>query len=186
MKGMHPLKVNVDSDEDVRNIINYFKDHVWPKLQLWEFFLIDVDDAVEEFHHAVQNHTPFHMKYGEAALEDTQIDPVEILLKEGVSNDGTGQRWSSFIDLETALALFNSPKCEHHHVQERCRRYREAVETVNRRLNQRVQEDFEAIQFNLFYRICRGTISLSRPLVEPYFTKVKLAGFLLLLFCSQL
>ncbi|CAG8477962.1 4253_t:CDS:10 [Cetraspora pellucida] len=101
-------KAHVQSEEDLKAIIEGVKQHVINKIRLWEFYVIDVKEALNEFQAALDKDTSVNKSLFEnidiAALSFKE--QAKLLADKGLFNKGTfGQRFYKKINIDIALAF---------------------------------------------------------------------------------
>lgn len=178
----HQITPEIKTEADLNRIMNYIEQQLIPSLKLWEFFIVNVDEALEQFKVAVRStkalqtqSTLFHG--GEA----------EALKREGMyRSDGWG-RFSLKVDPVWAVKLFG-PKRSFSKPKdviflESITDYKNALNKINAPFYDRLNDDVRALLVNIENRIRferlahNGTkkgfpVSKDRPLVEPYFSEV--------------
>ncbi|CAG8588637.1 10334_t:CDS:10, partial [Racocetra persica] len=101
-------KAHVQSEEDLKAIIEGVKQHVIDKIRLWEFYVIDVKEALSEFQAALDKNASVDKSLFEnidiAALSFKE--QANLLVDKGLYNKGTfGQRFYKKINIDIALAF---------------------------------------------------------------------------------
>ncbi|CAG8499340.1 1617_t:CDS:10 [Racocetra fulgida] len=101
-------KAHVQSEEDLKAIIEGVKQHVIDKIRLWEFYVIDVKEALSEFQAALDKNASVDKSLFEnidiAALSFKE--QAKLLADKGLYNKGTfGQRFYKKINIDIALAF---------------------------------------------------------------------------------
>ncbi|RIB00968.1 glycoside hydrolase family 13 protein [Gigaspora rosea] len=101
-------KSHVESEEDLKAIMEGVKQHVISKIRLWEFYVIDVKEALSEFHAALDKDVSVNKSLFEnidiAALSFTE--QAKLLAEKGLyHNCSFGQRFYKKINIEIARAF---------------------------------------------------------------------------------
>ncbi|CAG8762764.1 2016_t:CDS:1, partial [Dentiscutata heterogama] len=101
-------KTHVESEKDLKAIIEGVKQHVISKIRLWEFYVIDVKESLSEFHAALDK----NVSIDKSLFEDIDIaalpfvEQAKLLADKGLYNKGSfGQRFYKKININIALAF---------------------------------------------------------------------------------
>jgi glycogen debranching enzyme len=182
---------SIDTEEDVQHILNKFKLDVWPSLKLWQYFVVDVVSTVQQFREVLlSGRVPISDELKEhlaTATWSTTTDHIalELLRAKGIEYLENGERFSTHINMDVALSLYNVPPIgsakdypsERDFEAEldlRCRRFKAAVDEINLPLYLKYDKDLETIVQNLYHRMRRGKITKHDVLFETYFTRVRI------------
>jgi len=179
------LTAEINSEAHITTICELLKNVILPRLRLWEFFVVHVDDTVEEFRQAIKQ-TPSR----DVEVQD-EATIQHILKTEGVYHHPLRDRFCTKIKLETALKLFHVPKVESlndNEIQKRCGMYRRALDLLNLGLYHEVDDHLRTIVSRVaehirYHRLSeygpkRGPLTLSSPLVEPYFRRLETTKYI--------
>ncbi|CAG8464281.1 8825_t:CDS:10 [Acaulospora morrowiae] len=104
------LPTFVHSESDLNAVIEGVKQHVIKKIKLWEFYVIDIKEALEEFKKSLENDTPV----GENLFKDINIAALsfkaqaDLLVEKGLFEKSSfGQRFHKKIDIDVARAFID-------------------------------------------------------------------------------
>eukprot|EP01122_Echinamoeba_exundans_P017960 TRINITY_DN9897_c0_g1_i1.p1 TRINITY_DN9897_c0_g1~~TRINITY_DN9897_c0_g1_i1.p1 ORF type:complete len:1516 (-),score=261.84 TRINITY_DN9897_c0_g1_i1:25-4167(-) len=175
----HGVDGNIRSEHDLHQVVTILRESVLPSLRLWEFYTVNVEQALAEFKEEVTKHpaeTP------SALFTGSEID---VMKKEGLVRDPRWGRFSVKPNIKWAIKLFgvvrNRPG-DRHGVAECCRDYQKALDIINLPLYEQVNDHINAICRNVADRLRYerlashgpqfGPLSEEHPLVEPYFTPI--------------
>lgn len=192
--GRSPILRN---EHDVEEVVNIFQSHVLPKLRLWEYFVMDVSNQVNDLR-TFLNANPSTWKsqssstnspgYGLATL--SQFDRAAKLTKEALYTVPEGGRFSKKLKVNIAadfmIRLCRQLKASYGgaepSVDEVCREYEALLNEINLPLFRKYDEDVSAIIDNIknrgkYLRVAEhgpklGPLSRGNPLVDTYFTRL--------------
>lgn len=168
----------VNDEHSLTLVCQILERDIFPSLKLWEFFVVDVDNAIHEFEaalEAVETHEPTTIFLG---------NEVESLRKEATNRE-TWDRWSYKVDTAWAVKLFAPSvmrRIDYTRVAEKTAEYRNALNALNLPLYDKLNGDLKAALSNIANRIRYEridpngprmmVISEQCPLIAPYFTKI--------------
>ncbi|XP_071514499.1 glycogen debranching enzyme isoform X2 [Panulirus ornatus] len=168
------IPVAIREEKHLEAIKNALHSHFLPQVKLHEFYLLDIDRIVEEYHRRISGPVPSTKKYKDEISKEDLV----------IIQDPQYGRKTCTIDMNIAVRLYNLPRPEAHDEEDRivrcCAELRHHLENLN---EQRTSE----IQAHLIKAVdcCLGTIRYQRlqpdgpmiaevseenPLVPPYFT----------------
>jgi glycogen debranching enzyme len=170
----------VNDEQSLTLVCQILENEIFPSLKLWEFFIVDVDNAIHEFEaalEATERHEPTTIFLG---------NEVECLRKEAMNREsGEFSRFSLKIDTAWAIKLFAPSamrRIDYTKVKEKLAEYRNALNLLNLPLYEKVNADLKAALSNIANRIRferidssgprKLVISERDPLIPPYFTKI--------------
>ena len=174
-KGLGRL---IQSEEDLSKMCQILEGDIFPSLKLWEFFVIDVENAIQEFEATVES-TERH--------DGTTLylgSEVESLKKHALSRE-TWARGSLKVDVAWAVKLFAPSamrRIDYSRLHQKINEYRSALNQVNLPLYEKVNEDLRAALSNIANRVRYERLAgdgphfnnnPTQPLICPYFTKIK-------------
>lgn len=172
----------VNDEAALTRVCQILEGEIIPSLRLWEFFVVDVENAIQEFEAAVDA-TERH--------EQTTIflgNEVECLKKEALTRE-SWSRGALKVDTAWAIKLFAPSamrRIDYSRLRQKLAEYRSALNQVNLPLYERLNDDMRSALSNIANRIRYERISAdgprmtqispSQPLIAPYFTLVKKSG----------
>lgn len=175
----HGVDGNIQSEHDLHQIISILREIVLPSLRLWEFYTINIEQAIAEFQEEVAKHP------ADAPTVVYHGSEIDVFRKEGLVRDSKWGRYSLRANLKWAVKLFGvirSRPVDRNKVAECCKLYQRALDIINLPFYEGVNDHINAICRNVADRIRyerlashgpqHGQLSPERPLVEPYFTPI--------------
>ncbi|XP_042808955.1 glycogen debranching enzyme isoform X5 [Panthera leo] len=164
-KGVPAL---IENDHQMNCIRKIIWEDIFPKIQLWEFFQVDVHKAVEQFRGLLTQ---------ENRKITTKPDPKKHLK---IIQDPEYRRLGCTVDMNIALATFiphdNGPAA----INECCNWFRKRIEELNSEKHQLVnyhqEQAVNCLLGNVFYERLAGhgpklgPVTRKHPLVTRYFT----------------
>lgn len=168
----------VRSEDDLTKMCQILQGDIFPALKLWEFYVVDVDNAIQEFEAAVEatdRHDGTTLYLG---------NEVESLKKHALTRD-TWARGSLKIDVAWAIKLFAPSamrRIDYSRLHQKTQDYRSALNQINLPLYEKLNEDVGAALSNIANRVRYERLSSDgpklnetshQPLIAPYFTRVK-------------
>lgn len=174
---------NITTEADIKRIMNFLEHHLIPSLKLWEYYVVDVEEALEEFKAEIQNTktlpTQSSLFHG---------GEVEALKREGMYRDEGWGRFSLKVNAVWAVKLFGPKRpftktLDRVKIVESYNDYKDALCKINLPFYERLNDDIRAMLTNIENRIRyerlshnapkRGPLSKDQPLVDPYFSKIE-------------
>ena len=175
-EGLGPL---ISSEDDLWKVRNKLEKDIIPSLRLWEYFVIQVDEALAEFEAT--------LKKGQFAATTSLYHGTEvnILKKEGLYRVEGGGRYSLKIHQAWAIKLFGPPKSykkvDKQRILEAIQDYKLALDEINLPFYQKLNEDMKCAVNNVIEQIRYQRLAshgphydTSHPLIDPYFTTLYL------------
>lgn len=182
--GKHDLEADIKNEVEVTKVLDYFQRHVLPEAALWEYFVIDVSQAVRELENVF-------CRSGTPTLAIS--DPPPKQLEEAIINDGRYGRFSVRMNIALVAAYYYGQLEEYRLAPSECDRslilsrvlseYRSQVDALNYGRYQcydtKIQQILHNIGNRLIYeRVAEhgpklGPISQEHPLMATYFTRVR-------------
>ncbi|KAG0237756.1 hypothetical protein BGW42_000162 [Actinomortierella wolfii] len=187
------LSPDIKSEADLKAIMKELRDTVFADIKLWEFYVVNVIEAMEEFEKALKA----TKSYDKTLFDHSKLkimsfkDQAKALADKGLLNaDGFGPRFNKKLKVEVSLAfiaalldvdLTDPSSYDHEKV---LKSYKDIVNEVNLVYYKIYDKDVETIITNIESRVRyirldehgprMGPISESNPIVEVYFTKLPL------------
>lgn len=184
--GKYDLEADIKSEADVIKVLDGFQKHVLPEAALWEYFVIDVSQAVRELESVFcRSSTP--------TLSASEPAPKQ--LEEAIINDGKYGRFSVRMNITLVAAYYYAQLEEYRLALSECERslilsrvlseYRSQLDALNYGRYQcydaKIQQILHNIGNRLIYeRVAEhgpkfGPINQEHPLMATYFTRVQCA-----------
>jgi glycogen debranching enzyme len=173
----------IRNEDDIGKLCNILKEEVLPPLRLWEFFIINIDDAVNEMRASIKQSQKIEEPYYDVDLnDDNKI--TEKIFKEGIYYESHRDRFSIKVKLECALRLFNSTPCTDltdGEIDRRCEKYQHMLEKLNLPMYMEVNDHIQSIVSNVASTVRYERLADHGPkkgpikeghLVDPYFRRV--------------
>lgn len=172
---------SVRSEEDLSKMCQILEGDIFPSLKLWEFYVIDVENAIQEFEAAVEateRHDGTTLYLGSEA---------DCLKKEALSRE-TWSRGSLKIDVAWAIKLFAPSamrRIDYTRLHQKIAEYRNVLNQLNLPFYEKLNDDIKAALSNVANRVRYERMAgdgphlndlpaeVQQPLIPPYFTKVK-------------
>lgn len=173
------LPTDPKTKEDVKAIIEGVKKEVLAKLQLWQFYVIDVEEAKESISNAWGPST------GMTAVESNAVNEASSLAAEledrALRNKLTlSDRFITHLDVSTTVSILRAHFGDDH--ESAMEVLGKSIDEINAPLYAVYDEDLQAIVSNLEGRLTYqrleeggpklGPITASKPFCEPYFTRL--------------
>eukprot|EP01147_Barroeca_monosierra_P006020 gene6020-7349_t len=166
----HHISAILHSESEAKFIVDVFFDTVTEYIRLWEFFVVDVEDALLEFKSIFVPNSSFP-ENTVARSQDVRLDSSMIVA--GKSYD----RFSTRLDIKAAAAALS-----HLSLTNAMAVIRKFLEQFNLEQYIRLDEDMTVAREAMFHTIVwervnlrgprKGRISRENPLVNPYFACV--------------
>lgn len=162
------LSPSIESEEDLRKILNCLRfDHL-PKYRLWEFFVIHVESSVAELMSIVTSNvhyypTPFPQN----------LSPEDIIIKTALSQESSQGRNSWRVSLNVVLSLFHSEiKAFRESKDEKIllelkRKYQKILNNINLERYKTLDQDMNTIFSNIESRVKYERLSDNGPKIGP-------------------
>eukprot|EP01117_Protostelium_nocturnum_P007177 TRINITY_DN2573_c0_g1_i1.p1 TRINITY_DN2573_c0_g1~~TRINITY_DN2573_c0_g1_i1.p1 ORF type:complete len:1537 (+),score=521.58 TRINITY_DN2573_c0_g1_i1:125-4735(+) len=159
------------SEDQVRHLLHVFKTRVWPLHRMWEYYVVDVNSTLSHFRK--------HLEASQSFTSEPSLPFNELLhaLERGIREDGHCARFSRKLDLNLAFSLLsgtstNPRTFEASEVESRVQLLKSLLDAYNTPLYEWYDRDSNQIEQNLFHRVNRGPLTLERPLIDNYFTRI--------------
>nr|CAG8486254.1 3623_t:CDS:10 [Entrophospora candida] len=164
----------INNEQDLDALIEGVKLHVINKIKLWEYYVIDVKEALIEFETALKD----DIEYDKTLFNDGDISALS--LKEQAKllaiDDGEPEK--------NAIKENVADKAETNSTETMLKKFQEIVNEINLPFYKSYDEDVAIILDNLWNRAKylrldpngpkQGKITQRLPLAEPYFTHIPL------------
>ncbi|KAM9718545.1 glycogen debranching enzyme isoform 2-T2 [Menidia menidia] len=162
------LPADISSHGQLDALRSVFWEDVFPRIKLWEFFQVPVEDAVEQFRVHLQN--------------GTKPDPSKTGGQKGLKivQDPQYRRYGNTVDMDSALETFVPQSSSPEHVEECCGRLKKRLTELNAEqlqlMNQHQEQAVNCIVGNVVYERLAdhgpklGPVTRKDPLVTRYFT----------------
>ncbi|XP_027724061.1 glycogen debranching enzyme isoform X1 [Vombatus ursinus] len=164
-KGLPAL---IENDQQMNSIRKIVWEDIYPKIQLWEFFQVDVNKAVQQFRALLTQ---------ENRKTITKSDPKQLLK---ITQDPEYKRLGCTVDMNIALATFIPHNSGPAAIDECCNWFRKRIDELNaeklRQINYHQEQAVNCILGNVFYERLAGhgpklgPVTRKHPLVTRYFT----------------
>ncbi|KAM6918647.1 glycogen debranching enzyme [Xenentodon cancila] len=164
-KGLPP---DITNDSHLNAIRSVLWEDVFPQIKLWEFYLVRVENTVEQFRVLLQNGTkPDHKKTGG---------------KKGlrIIQDPEYRRYGNTVDMDSALETFVPHSFSPNHIEECCGWLKQRLNELNGEqhhiVHQHQEQAVNCIVGNVLYERLAdhgpklGPVTRKNPLVTRYFT----------------
>ncbi|XP_072500200.1 glycogen debranching enzyme isoform X2 [Notamacropus eugenii] len=164
-KGLPAL---IENDQQMNCIRKIVWEDIYPKIQLWEFFQVDVNKAVQQFR---------ALLIQENRKTVRKSDPKQLLK---IIQDPEYKRLGCTVDMNIALSTFIPHNSGPAAIDECCNWFRKRIEELNaerlRQMNYHQEQAVNCILGNVFYERLAGhgpklgPVTRKHPLVTRYFT----------------
>ncbi|XP_030063489.1 glycogen debranching enzyme isoform X1 [Microcaecilia unicolor] len=164
-RGLPPL---IENEQQLNCIRKIMWEDVYPKINLWEFYQVDVSKAVSQFRTLLAK---------DNGKKVAKADPKQHLK---IIQDPNFKRFGCTVDMNTALATFiphsNGPAA----IEECCNWFRKRIEELNaeklRQMNYHQEQAINCVLGNVSYERLAGQgpklgpVTKKHPIVTRYFT----------------
>ncbi|RKP27705.1 glycogen debranching enzyme [Syncephalis pseudoplumigaleata] len=202
LSTVHHVPTDLRSEDDLQAVIAVVRDEVLAKLKLWEYYIIDVEPAVEQCreHMSQTKNSVLSIPLPDNLAQQTIADLAGLFEKLAVQNDHPGRRYGKEVNMNAAipfvLALCADAAAHAEQmlspgggwpkdiVEKACGKLKEIVEAVNLPYYRQYDADMAAAITNItntlrYERLDahgprRGAITREQPLVTTYFTRLPL------------
>ncbi|CAL8276876.1 unnamed protein product [Lota lota] len=161
------LPADISSEAHLNALRSILWQEVFPRVRLWEFFQVNVENTVERFRTLLENNTkPDHNKRGGKGLRMIQ--------------DPSYRRYGNTIDMDSALETFVPQSPAPHHILECCDSLKQRLNELNGQqyhiVHQHQEQAANCIVGTVVYERLAdhgpklGPVNKKNPLVTRYFT----------------
>ncbi|KAF7223093.1 glycogen debranching enzyme isoform X2 [Nothobranchius furzeri] len=162
------LPADITDESHLSVFQSIFWQDIFPRIKLWEFYQVNVENAVEQFRVLLQN--------------DTKPDPSKTKGNKGLKilQDPEYRRHGSTVDMDSALETFVPHSSSPQHIEECCGWLKQRLTELNEEqyqiVHQHQEQAVNCVLGNIVYERLAdhgpklGPITRKHPLVTRYFT----------------